>query len=259
MNDDAERSRRGRPSRGFRTLIVAVVVSLGIATGMIVASVLPAEAAATSGIDVSHYQGSINWKSVRSGGTRFAYIKATEGVSYTDSAFDRNYPAAYYAGVVRGAYHFALPNKSTGAAQADFLYRNGGAWSADDLTLPAAVDLEYNPYGAVCYGLSQSAMVSWITDFLDRYHSHTGRYAVIYTTTGWWKSCTGNYSGFASRHPLWLARYSSSRGELPAGWKFQTIWQYTSSGTVSGISAAVDRDYFNGTKTRLLALANNTA
>lgn len=232
---------------------------MAVVAAVIVVSILPADAATTPGIDVSHHQEAIGWKSVRSAGMQFAYIKATEGVDFTDPRFDANYPAAYYAGVIRGAYHFARPDISGGAAQADFLYRNGGAWSADSRTLPAALDIEYNTHGATCYGLSQAQMRDWIADFLNRYYQHTGRYAVIYTTTAWWKTCTGNYAGFANHHPLWLARYASSPGALPAGWRFQTFWQYTSSGKVSGVSSRVDRDYFNGTRARLIALANNTA
>lgn len=252
------RSRSGRRPRGIRTIIVAGSASLAAVVAMIVASILPADASTNVGVDVSHYQGAINWGSVHSAGTQFAYIKATEGIDFIDSRFNTNYPAAYYAGIVRGAYHFARPEESSGAAQADFLFYHGGAWSADNRTLPAALDIEYNPNGATCYGLSQAQMRTWITDFLNRYKYRTGRYAVIYTTTDWWKTCTGNYSGFANNHPLWLARYASSPGTLPAGWGFQTFWQYTSSGRVSGISSYVDRDYFNGTTSRLLALANNT-
>jgi GH25 family lysozyme M1 (1,4-beta-N-acetylmuramidase) len=259
VNDVAGRSGGGRRRRRVRTLLMLGSVIVVAASAVLALSVLPADASTTAGVDVSHWQGTVKWSSVRSGGTQFAYIKATEGVDFTDSQFDTNYPAAYYAGVIRGAYHFALPNKSSGAAQADFLFRNGGAWSADGRTLPAAVDLEYNPYGPDCYNMTQAGMRTWIADFLNRYHSRTGRYAVIYTTTDWWKRCTGNYSGFASKHPLWLARYGSSAGTLPAGWGFYTFWQYTQTGRVSGISGAVDRDYFNGLRTRLIALANNTA
>ncbi|MBT8225050.1 MAG: lysozyme [Dactylosporangium sp.] len=243
----------------MRAIALAATAAIATAGTVLAVSVLPADAATTPGIDVSHHQGTINWTSVKSAGIQFAYIKATEGTSYLDPKFDTNYIGATKANVIRGAYHFALPNRSSGATQADFVYKNGGAWSADNRTLPAAVDLEYNPYGATCYGLTQSQMRSWISDFLNRYHSRTGRYAVIYTTTHWWKTCTGNYSGFASKHPLWIARYASSVGTLPSGSSFYSFWQYTASGSVSGISGSVDRNYWNGTRTRLLALANNTA
>ncbi|MBL1067980.1 lysozyme [Streptomyces sp. 7-21] len=211
------------------------------------------------GIDVSHWQGTINWSSVRSAGIQFAWMKATEGTNYTDPSFDRNYPAAHAAGVIRGAYHFALPDRSSGATQANFFASNGGAWSADNLTLPGVLDIEANPYGAQCYGLSTSQMRSWITDFYNTYRSRTGRDIVIYTSPSWWNTCTGGWSGMASLSPLWVAHWTSaSSPTLPTGFSIWTVWQYTSTGSVSGISGNVDRDWFNGSRDRLLALANNT-
>ena len=150
--------------------------------------------------------------------------------------------------MIRGAYHFATPNDSSGATQADYFVNHGGGWSKDGKTLPGVLDIEYNPYGATCYGLSQSSMVSWIKAFSDRYRSRTGRDVVIYTTTDWWSQCTGNSSAFGSTNPLWIARYASTPGTLPAGWGYYTFWQYTST--------PIDKDYFNGDLTRLKALAN---
>jgi GH25 family lysozyme M1 (1,4-beta-N-acetylmuramidase) len=238
--------------------VLAAVGTLACTTvGIVAVTATPALAATTPGIDVSGHQGAINWTSVRNAGIRFAFIKATEGTSFLDSRFDTNYVAAYNAGVIRGAYHFALPDRSSGAVQANFLASNGGAWSADSRTLPAALDLEGNPYGAYCYGRTQSGMRTWVQDFLNTYRSRTGRYAVIYTTTSWWTTCTGNWTGPWSTSPLWIARWASSPGTLPAGAPYWSFWQYTSSGSVSGISGAVDRDYWNGTVDRLVALANN--
>ena len=205
------------------------------------------------GLDVSHWQGSLNWTTISSQGARFAYMKATEGTSFHDPNFNANYLSSFQAGLVRGAYHFALPDRSSGATQANYFASNGGGWSADNQTLPGTLDIEYNPYGATCYGLSQSSMRSWIADFINTYHASTSRWAVIYTTTDWWTTCTGNYSGFAVNDPLWIARYSSSVGTLPAGWGFYTFWQWADSGVFPG-----DQDVFNGTATRLVALANNT-
>jgi len=242
----------------LRRLLVAAVAAAGAATALAVIPATSAQAATTPGVDVSNYQGTINWTSVRNAGIQFAFIKSTEGTTYRDPRFGANYVGAYNAGVIRGAYHFALPDRSTGAVQANFLASSGGAWSADSRTLPAAIDLEGNPYGAYCYGRTQAAMRTWIADFLNTYRSRTGRYAVIYTTTSWWTSCTGNYSGFWANHPLWLARWASTPGALPAGAPFWSFWQYTSTGSVAGIPGAVDRDYWNGTRDRLIALANNT-
>jgi GH25 family lysozyme M1 (1,4-beta-N-acetylmuramidase) len=206
------------------------------------------------GIDVSHYQGTINWSSVKAAGIQFAYIKATEGTTYKDPTFNTNYLNAYNARVIRGAYHFAQPGSSSGATQAAYFATHGGAWSADNLTLPGMLDLEGG-----CYGLSQSAMQSWILDFYNTYKSYTSRDVVIYTSASWWNTCTGGWSGMSARSPLFAASWTSaSDPTIPSGFPYATLWQYTDSGSVSGISGAVDRDRFNGDSSRLLALANNT-
>jgi len=91
-----------------------------------------------------------------------------------------------------------------------------------------------NPYGATCYGLSQASMVSWIRDFSNTYNSKTGRYPTIYTTTDWWTTCTGNNASFGATNPLWIARYASAVGTIPAGFPYHSIWQYTSTGATVG-------------------------
>jgi GH25 family lysozyme M1 (1,4-beta-N-acetylmuramidase) len=210
----------------------------------------------TPGIDVSHWQGSINWTSVRNAGVQWAYIKATEGTSYKDPQFNTNYVNAYYAGVIRGAYHFARPSYSSGYTQANYFASNGGAWSADNRTLPGALDLEGS-----CAGLSQSSMRSWILSFYNQYKARTTRDVVIYTTASWWNTCTGSWTGMYTKSPLWVAHWGVSTPTLPAGWaqySTWTMWQYTNCRSVSGISGCVDGDYFHGDRTRLLALANNT-
>lgn len=206
-----------------------------------------AAATKTPGMDVSKWQGNVDWASWWSQGKRFAYAKATEGTSYQNSYFAQQYNGSYNVGMIRGSYHFALPDNSSGTSQADYFVDHGGGWSADGKTLPGVLDIEYNPYGATCYGLSQSSMRSWIAAFTSRYKARTGRDAVIYSTTSWWTTCTGNTSQFASTNPLWIARYSSTVGTLPAGWSYYTFWQYTDS--------PLDQDWFNGDLTRLKALA----
>jgi len=206
----------------------------------------------TPGLDVSHWQGTINWATVKSQGAKFAYIKATEGTTYQDPNFSANYLHAYQQGIIRGAYHYARPDGAGGAAQADFFATHGGGWSADGLTLPGTLDIEWGTagQGGDCYGLSQSAMVSWILAFSNQYHARTTRWPVIYTSTSWWTECTGNRGDFSSTNPLWVARYSSSVGALPYNWSYHTIWQYADSGTFPG-----DQDWFNGAYSQVQALA----
>jgi GH25 family lysozyme M1 (1,4-beta-N-acetylmuramidase) len=201
-------------------------------------------------MDVSGYQGNVDWPAAWNSGARFAYVKATEGTGYLNAYFAQQYNGSRDVGMIRGAYHFALPDRSGGTAQADYFVDHGGGWSKDGRTLPGALDLEYNPYGSTCYGYSAAGMQAWIRDFLDRYHTRTGRWATIYTTTGWWNTCTGNYAGFAATSPLWIARYSGAVGALPAGWSTYSWWQWSSSGALPG-----DQDVWNGTWDRLRGMA----
>jgi GH25 family lysozyme M1 (1,4-beta-N-acetylmuramidase) len=204
----------------------------------------------TPGLDVSSYQGNVNWGSVVANGAKFAYVKATEGTYYTNPYFAQQYNGSYNAGLIRGAYHFATPNTTWGNTQADYFVNHGGGWSRDGKTLPGMVDLEWNPYGSACYGLSQSSMVQWILSFSNEYHARTSRWPVFYTATSWWSQCTGNLGAFASTNPLFIAYYSNWPGPMPYNWSYQTIWQYASSGKFPG-----DQDLFNGDYSRVQALA----
>jgi GH25 family lysozyme M1 (1,4-beta-N-acetylmuramidase) len=92
--------------------------------------------------------------------------------------------------------------------------------------------------------LDAAAMVRWIRDFSYAYRSFVYRFPVIYTTTDWWKNCTGNSPALASKIPLWIADYASSIGPLPNGWNSYTFWQFAESG--SG-----NQNYFNGDRVAL--------
>lgn len=221
-----------------------------IAAILLCASVAYCES--VKGIDVSGYQPNVNWQQVRANGVAFVYVKTTEGTGYKSPAFSSQFNGATSAGLIRGAYHFARPDVSSGAAQASYFASNGGGWTGDGLTLPGAVDLEYNPYGSnKCYGLSVPAMVNWIRDFSNMYKAKTGRPPVIYTSTSWWQLCTGNYSGFGSENPLWVARYASAPGALPAGWSFYSFWQYTDNASPN----PGDGDIWNGSLSNLQKFA----
>lgn len=139
--------------------------------------------AAVPGFDISGWQSSTDFAKAYAAGDRFVYIKATEGTTFKSSMFNTQYTGATNAGFIRGAYHFAQPAASSGAAQATYFAANGGGWSNDGITLPGALDIEWNPSGDACFGLSATAMVNWIEDFVTTYHSKTGRWPVIYTAT----------------------------------------------------------------------------
>ncbi|MEU7427281.1 lysozyme [Streptomyces sp. NPDC040750] len=207
------------------------------------------------GHDVSSYQGRVDWTAARQKGARFVYVKATESTSYRNPRFSQQYDGARKAGLIRGAYHFALPDRASGTRQAAYFVRHGGGWRADGWTLPPVLDIEYNPYSEKhkCYGLSAQRMVRWIRSFSDEIKHETGRRPVIYTTTQWWKLCTGNSRSFSSSHPLWVARHGTARpGTLPGGWRYWTFWQYSIKGGLPG-----DQDLFNGSPSRLRTFARD--
>jgi lysozyme len=240
-----------RRRAGVLTAATAALVLAGTAT----AAAGPPELASGSlrGHDVSSHQQHVDWAAARSKGARFVYVKATESTGYRNPYFSEQYDGARGAGLVRGAYHFALPDESSGARQAKYFVQHGGDWHADGWTLPPALDVEYNPYNKKrkCYGLSKKRMVRWIRSFSDEVRKETGRRPVIYTTSQWWKLCTGNSRAFSSGNPLWIARHGdSSPGPLPGGWRYWTFWQYDIRGGLPG-----DQNLFNGPAGRLRSFA----
>jgi GH25 family lysozyme M1 (1,4-beta-N-acetylmuramidase) len=206
------------------------------------------------GIDVASYQhqngAAIGWASVARTGYKFAAIKTTEGNYYVNPYAISDIVSAMSAGLYATVYHFAIPNITTGAVQAQFAlkyskYRSGGR------ALPLMLDIEYDPYVSTdhtneCYGLSAAAMRTWISSFVSTARSATGQYPIIYTTASWWDTCTGSSTAFGA-DPMWVAAYGVSRPPMPAGWPTYTFWQYSSSGTVSGVSTSggTDLSYFN--------------
>ncbi|MFI7583306.1 GH25 family lysozyme [Kocuria sp. M1N1S27] len=234
----------------------------GAAAGAASADPLGAAAAwapnGIKGTDVSNWQPSLNWSSLWNQGSRFAYVKASEGDSIRNQLFGQQYTGAGTVGMYRGAYHFAIPTRgSSGAKQADYFINNGGGWSADGKTLPGLLDMENNPYpslyGNQCYNFSQAEMVSWIRDFSNRYKARTGRLPAIYTNAYWWNDCTGSSTAF-NDHPLHIASYGVSSPRLyPAGWTTYDFWQYTDA----GFTERIDANVYRGSAAQLQDLVRN--
>lgn len=217
------------------------------------ASALPASASAR-GVDVASYQhprgAVINWGQVARAGYKFAFVKASEGNYYANPYYATDLTRAKAAGMYVTGYHFAVPNVSSGASQADYAVKHA-RYARDGRTMPLALDIEYNPYGATCYGLTAARMVAWISAFIAEARRLTGQPTIIYTTADWWRSCTGDSPAFSS-DPLWVAAYGPSSPPMPSGWRDWTFWQYTSRAQVPGIAAKVDVSYFGRAMVRLL-------
>lgn len=240
----------------FRRKLATAAVAFAAVAGLSTNAVLTATGASAAttkpkGIDVSSYQGTVNWTSVKSKGYSFVYIRSSLGQHTTDSAFSRNYTGATKAGLIRGAYHVADPRSSGGAAQADFFVAHGGGWSGDGRTLPGALDLETETYWA---GKTKAQAAAWIKAFSDEYHMKTGRYPVLYSSPSWWTAHVGTTVNFSTTNPLWLAHYTTGTPTVPKPWSYYSFWQHTSSKT-GVVSGNVDENYWNGTAASLKTFA----
>lgn len=187
------------------------------------------------GIDVSHFQGSVDWAAARAGGIVFGFAKATEGRSEVDPEFAANWSAMREAGVVRGAYHFFDPDVDA-EAQADHFIATVQLAPGD---LPPALDIE------VTDGVSRAGIDADIRVWLQKVEAAYGVTPIVYSDVSFLEDYLA--SGF-SAYPLWIARYSDDAPDAPGDWDAWTFWQWSQSGTVAGVSGAVDRDVYVGTE-----------
>ena len=236
-----------RPARFARLLLAAFAASLTLA-GTAFAGV--------SGPDVSGWQhpsgAGIDWSTVKSSGQDFTFIKATEGGTFTNAYFARDWAASAGAGLYRGAYHYARPGSSSATTQARYFASVIGDQHAP-LTLPPTLDLEESG------GLSPTALISWTKTFLTTLESLTGRRPILYTYPYFWRNAMAGSTAFTS-YPLWIASYSTSSPPT-LGWPRWTFWQYSATSTVRGIpgTGSLDMNTFNGSMSDLATLANSTA
>jgi GH25 family lysozyme M1 (1,4-beta-N-acetylmuramidase) len=202
------------------------------------------------GIDVSHWQGTINWSQVKADGVAFAFMKATESTTYADPTMKTNFAGAQSVGIYRGAYHFARPKAATAIPQAKYFVSKVGSFSGAGV-LPPVLDLES------AGGMSVSGLRTWTSNFLTTVEDLTGRRPIIYVSPAFWEHYLGNSTAF-TRYPLWIAHYGVTSPRVPGGWSKWTFWQRTSTGRVDGIAGNVDMNKFNGTSAELATLANTT-
>ena len=154
-------------------------------------------------------------------------LQATEGTYYKSETYKAQVAGAKKAGLVWGAYHFAMPPDSSGAKQAEFFIKNGGDWKQNDKGehMPGMLDFERPPDMSQCYGMSAKEIVEWTEDFSDTYFKKTGRRPIIYTGSAWWEDCTKDSKKFSKDHPLALSQWGDKYRVVPGGWEKPTIWQ----------------------------------
>ncbi|KJD43471.1 GH25 family lysozyme [Paenibacillus terrae] len=191
------------------------------------------------GIDVSHYNGNIDWQQVAAAGKIFAFIKATEGTTYQDNQFLANVQGARDANILVGAYHFLNATTTDGARQEAANFARAIESAGGSLDLPPVMDYENNPKGLTPAQISEVAHA-----FLDETEKLTGRLPIVYTGNVF----ASKFDLTLSMYKLWVARYSTTQKPtaVPA-WDNWWAWQYSSTGSVPGILGNVDLNEFNGT------------
>ncbi|MGM9779842.1 MAG: glycoside hydrolase family 25 protein [Prevotella sp.] len=190
------------------------------------------------GIDISHYQGEIDWETLKNNGmiekcpVRFVMIKATEGSSKIDDNFIDNFYNAREYGFIRGAYHF-FSIYSTAEAQANYFIKNVKLEAGD---LPPVLDVEHKPKNQSDEEFKKSVL-TWLEIVEEEY----GVKPIIYT---YYKFKMKYLSDkIFDDYPYWIAHYYVDKVEYKGQWKF---WQHTDCGKLPGIKGYVDFNIYNG-------------
>jgi lysozyme len=191
------------------------------------------------GVDVSSFNGAIDWSQVAASGRKFAIARTSDGLSFVDPLFDVNYQGIKAAGMVRGSYHFFEPSQDP-VAQAQLvlsILSKYGPLGPGDLV--PMLDVE------VIGGASQAAVVAGIEAWVAAIRQATGRSPIVYAGAGFWNSL-GDPSQASAGTNLWVANWAVTCPDVPSGWNNWLFWQYSDHEFVPGIGLPVAVDIFNG-------------
>jgi GH25 family lysozyme M1 (1,4-beta-N-acetylmuramidase) len=196
------------------------------------------------GIDVSRWQGQMNWREVAAAGFRYAFIRATIGDAYTDPRFYANWDGAREAGLLVSAYHVIAP-KVSGAAQMAAFFDVLDDRISD---LPLVLDVERED------GVSATGITRCVKECLYEVEGRENRKPIIYTARWFWNRLVLPSPEW-SAYDLWVASYTSEP-LLPRDWQTWRFWQYSETGRVPGSgSRSTDLNWFAGSYDDLLAYA----
>ena len=191
------------------------------------------------GIDISRWQGEIDWAAVKRAGTRFVFMKATDGGDYVDPSFQRNWEGARRAGIARGAYHFTYWCRPAQEQAAWFRQQIPN----DPDALPPVLDVEWNGQSRSCPGKIDPELArEKIKLMLVELERLTGKKPIIYTDITFHKDVL---EGRFNEYPYWI-RSTASLPEARYENRPWAFWQFTTTGRVPGIKGDVDRNAFYG-------------
>jgi lysozyme len=193
---------------------------------------------AVHGVDISRWQGDIDWQKLRGQGANFVYIKATDGGDHLDPMFRQNWKNAEKAGLKRGAYHFFYWCR-TASEQADWFIRNVPKVKG---ALPPVIDVEWNHTSSCKKRPSRENVLEKMQVFMDKLEAHYGQRPIIYTAPDFYAD---NLKGAFKNHPFWLRSVAAHPSKVYPGrdWVF---WQYSGSGLSHGVEGRIDLNVFHG-------------
>ena len=230
----------------FTVLLLLCVLAILTATKRININQYLVGGYSVKGVDVSHYQGEIDWEHFREQGIDFAFIKATEGSSLVDERFEENREGAKAAGLYAGAYHF-FSFDSTPASQAEHFIATVGDLSG---SLPPVVDIEF--YGDKRKNPPEKAyVVSGLRELLEALEEEYGVKPIIYTTYTVYNRYIRNAF---QEYPLWIRNVYYPPGDIGRQW---TFWQYCDTGALGGTAGEekfVDLNVFRESREDLLKM-----
>ncbi len=195
---------------------------------------------AVHGVDISRWQGDIDWQKLRGQGANFVYIKATDGGDHLDPMFKRNWRDAGQAGLRRGAYHFFYWCR-VASEQADWFIRNVPRVAG---ALPPVIDVEWNGESRCKKRPSRAKVLEKMQVFMDRLEAHYGQRPIIYTAPDFYRD---NLKGAFLDYPFWLRAVAQHPSKVYPGRKW-VFWQYSGSGLSHGVKGRIDLNVFHGTE-----------
>ncbi len=222
--------------KNIKKMIISFLVIVTMPMYILIAPVYafgPSSSNIYDGIDVSGWQGNIDYSEVASSGIEIVYMKASEGTSFVDPYFNQNYTNAKANGLKVGFYHYLTARSNSEAvAQANFFVSTISGMIPD-----CRLAMDFESFGS----LSTEEINEIGLTFMQTVESLSGKKMVIYSDTS---NASNIFGGGLTNYPLWVAQYEVEEPTPNGNWDSWVGWQYTDAGEISGINGYVDRDRF---------------
>ena len=224
-------------------ILILFIIFLLMVNGYIIPTKIEAEKFEVKGVDVSEYQGEVDWDKIKEQNIDFAFIKATEGSKGKDDSFDKNYEKLKNMDMLLGLYHF-FSFESLGEEQADNYIKVVGNIENDENLMLPIIDIEYYSY----YKKAKPNK-EWVTKelqkMLDKLEKTYRVKPIIYTTMEFYQEYI---EGEFLEYDIWIRNILTKPDLENREWKF---WQYTGRGKLEGYNGEekyIDLNVFNGSK-----------